>query len=188
MLAARNCLTLFRFKVMANQTIKVTIGQAPVFPIGNRPQLPRLNPPQTKIQAMLSSMDNGLTLTFFIPPSEHDRSFGSEWASAEVAQAAVQFSEYRETQPEERTYKVTFDGYLRPGGVNNEVEYEYNVLKSFVTSSPSVPRRAHRLVYSQGTQFFRCYLKHVSMPVRRLSVAGGALQALDCQITLVELA
>jgi hypothetical protein len=142
--------------------------------------------PSVKIAASLSSMDTHETLTFDIPPSEHERSFGSDWAEAEVAQAAVQFSEYRQTPPEERTYKVTFDAYRRRGGEANDIEAEYQKLKRFVTTGPA-PRRAHRLVFSQRGLVFRCYLKHVSMPVRRISRTGGALQALECQITLVEL-
>jgi len=43
------------------------------------------------------------------------------------------------------------------------------------------------LLYRQGVQRFHCYLKRVSMPVRRISSMGGALQAIECQITLAEM-
>ena len=160
--------------------------------INLRPPLPSpapsvASPVSPRISAYLYSLDTGLKLDFEIPPSEHERNFGSNWEEAGVAQAAIQFIEYKDTPPEERTYRVCFDAYRRPGGIANDIEKQYQTLKNF-TLRPDGKFRAHKLMYVQGVQRFRCVLKWVSMPVRRIAKTGGALQSLECSITLKELA
>ncbi len=157
-----------------------------------QPRTPLLEPPPRvfsrvgRVNAQLTSLDTGLTLPFLIPPSEHDRDFGSDWVQAEVAQAAVDFIEYKGTPPEKRVYKVTFNAYIRAGGVANDIEAEYKALKSFVTTAPP-PRRAHKLLFTQGVQRFRCVLTRVGKTVWRIARNGGALIALDTSIELMEL-
>lgn len=165
------------------ETIRVVFNRRPT---GVPAPTPSRFPSVSKIIAKLTSLENGLTLIFRIPPAEQERRFGSDWVEAEVAQAAVQFLEYKQSPPEERIYKVTFDAYSE-GGIHYDIENEYQTLKSFCINSPSVPRRAHRLLYSQGSQSFRCVLAQVSMPVWRIATTGGALIAVDTQITLREL-
>jgi hypothetical protein len=135
--------------------------------------------------ARLTSQDTGESVFFRLSPSEHDRNFGANWEEAGVAQAAPQFLEYHDSPPEERTYKVTFDAHGR-GGVTADFEAEYGILKRF-TLRVDGKVRAHKLIYSQGKQRFRCVLLRVSIPVRRLSKSGGAMQAIDCSITLKEI-
>jgi hypothetical protein len=136
--------------------------------------------------ARLTSLDEpALSLAFRIAPSEHERSFGANWDDAGVAQASPQFIEYRDSLPEERTYKCTFDAYRLPGGVANDIEQDYETLLKF-TRRAGDKLRAHRLAFSQGNHQFRCVLTRVGMPVRRISKSGGALQALECSITLKE--
>lgn len=138
-----------------------------------------------KVQAKLTSLDSGVSLTFLIPPSEHDRDFGANWEDAGVAQAAIQFSEYKDSPPEVRVYKVTLDGYRQPGGINNNIEGDYAKLKLMTLRVKGV--RPPRLLFSQGLQQFKCVLTRVGMPVRRIARDGGALQSIETQITLREI-
>ena len=151
---------------------------------------PKLSPVARggRISARLTSLDTGQSIFFqgaSVAPSEHDRNFGANWEDAGVAQAAIQFQEYKDTPPEERTYKVTFNAHGR-GGVGDDFEADYEILKSFTLRAPGRVR-AHKLLFSQGKQRFRCVLTRVGIPVRRVSTSGGAMQAVDCSITLKEL-
>jgi hypothetical protein len=144
-----------------------------------------------RVIARLTSLDTGETIAFYrgnhaTAPSEHTRELSAQWDSAGVAQASPQFIEYRETGPEERTYKITFDAHGSPGGVVNHFERQYAILKRLISRVPG-KKRAHKLVYSQGVQRFRCVLTRVSTPVRRVSTNGGAMQAIDVAITLKEI-
>jgi hypothetical protein len=161
------------------------------FPPPGGPQ-PKLVPSTAgRVIARLTSLDTGETLAFYrgnhaTAPSEHTRDFGAQWDEAGVAQASPQFIEFKQSNPEERTYKVTFDAHASPGGVVNNFERQYETLKRFTRRVPG-KKRAHKLLYSQGAQRFKAVLIRVSMPIRRVSKNGGAMQAIDVTITLKEI-
>jgi hypothetical protein len=136
--------------------------------------------------AKLGSMDVAKVLYFSIAPTEHTRDFGANWVDAGVAQASPQPQEYKDSQPEERVLRVTFDAFRRPLGVKNDIEKDYETLKEFTRRVPG-KRRSHKLVFSHGKVRFKCVLVKVGMPVRRVAENGGALQAIDCDITLREI-
>lgn len=143
--------------------------------------------PGSKITARLTSLDDGRTLVFIVPPGEHDREYGAQWDLVGVCEADVEPSEYRYTQPERRTYVVTLDGYGRVGGIANTVEAELKKLKSFTKRSPGKVR-AHKCLYSQGEQQFGpCFVESVHVHVKRIGLKGGALQAVDIALALKEL-
>lgn len=136
--------------------------------------------------ARLTSMDTGEILAFPIPPAEQDRRFGPNWEEVGVAQASPQFLEYKDTGPEERTLKVTFDAYSR-GDITKDIEHLYETLKRFSDHAPG-KNRAHRLVFTIGSaKPFRCVLGIVNLPVRRVASTGKASQAVDVTIPLKEL-
>ncbi|MEW6209816.1 MAG: hypothetical protein AB1631_15740 [Acidobacteriota bacterium] len=138
-----------------------------------------------RLRATLTSLDDGTTLRFIIAPSEQDRQFGANWEECGVAQASVQFLEYKDTRPEERTIKATFERYSR-GNIGQDVEDIYRTLKRFSERAPG-RKRAHRLLFTMGVQSFRCVLTNVDFPVDRIAAGGGALRGIDVQISLKEL-
>jgi hypothetical protein len=144
------------------------------------------SPPPGGVHAKLTSLDTGESLVFVVEPTEHDREYSAEWESAGVAQASPQFLEYRCSNPEERVYRAVIDGYGRPGGVANSIELELAMLKFFTRRVPG-KKRAHICLYTQGEQRFKCIVKHVAVPVKRLNQGGGALQAYEVSITLLEI-
>jgi hypothetical protein len=154
----------------------------PSFPFGVPKQA---DPRPGTVQARLTSLDTGHSLLFVVEPTEHDRVFSAEWESAGVAQASPQFLEYRQSNPQERTYRAVFDGYGRPGGVANSVEAELALLL-FFTRRVQGRKRAHVCLYTQGQQRFRCVVTNVAAPIKRLNQGGGALQAYEVTISLKE--
>lgn len=160
-------------------TIPVGVG-------GIVPGAKSLAQPGRKISAEIVSLDSGLKLTFILPPAEHTRSFGAQWDDAGVCESDPMPVEYRHTIPEHRAYKVWLDGYQRPGGEANTVEPEIRLLRLLTKRAPGKVR-AHKCLYTQGEQSFRCFVESVDVNVLRIGRSGGALQA-EVTLNLKEIA
>jgi hypothetical protein len=142
--------------------------------------------PGRKITAQIASIDTGLKVNFDLPPAEHSREFGAQWDEAGVAESDPMPHEYRHTQPERRSYHIWLDGYARPGGEANTVEPEIRILRLLTKRVPGKVR-AHKCIYTQGEQSFRCFVESVEVNVHRIGRSGGALQA-EITLNLKELA
>lgn len=157
------------------------------FPIGSLTQHYTLLQEPGKITARLTSLDDGRSMWFRLPPAEHDREYGAQWDDVPVCEADPEPSEYRHTKPETRSYRIVLDAYARPGGMVNTLEPELKLLKSFTQRAPKKVR-SHRCVYTQGEQVFGpCVVERIQVQVRRIGEGGGALQAYDVTLELREI-
>lgn len=144
------------------------------------------------IIAKLASLDvPGLIVvfsntSFLSPPSRSERRKSAQWNEAGVAQSSPQFLEYKQTNPEERTYHVCMDAYNRPGGVANNLEADIANLFRLLDRVPGKPY-AHRCLWTQGVQRFKCVVTDVQVPIELVSQDGGALQAFEATISLKEI-
>lgn len=146
---------------------------------------------QGGITAKLSSLDTNLVLYFarsgyLSPPSRSSRRGSAKWNEAGVAQASPQFIEYQETAPNVRVYRCVFRSYIFPGGVANDFEAELAILDQLKNRVPG-KKRAHRCLWVQGVQRFKCVLEEYEVPIELIAQSGGALLAPDVTIQLKQI-
>lgn len=144
-----------------------------------------LQGPGGRVTGELASIDTGEKVVFTRPgpPSTHTREFGAQWDEAGVAEADVQPLEYRHTQPERRTYKITLDGRA----IASSVEGDIVMLRRFTKRVPGKGKvRAHKCIWTQGAQRFRCIVESVQVEVSRIGASGLPMQA-EVSLTLKEI-
>jgi hypothetical protein len=142
------------------------------------------------VTAKLMSLDAGIALymssAFYAqPPSKSDRHGSARWNEAGVAQASPQPLEYQCTNPSERTYYCFFEAYTHVG-LGGDVEDYLSILEELKNRVPG-KKRAHKLLWVQGKQRFKCVLFDYNANITHVSLQGGAMIVPDVAIHLVQI-
>jgi hypothetical protein len=136
----------------------------------------------------ITSLDTGATvfLTLLNESNPEDREFAAAWDEVNVAQADVQYSEFKQTQPEKRTIRFHISDYMQHG-LSGSVEAQVTTLKTFTKRVPG-KARSHKLVYTMGGQRFGpAFAESIHVPPLVYNSSGQVLTAENCSITLKEL-